>query len=358
MKIAVVDFPASKAGALSVLKDFYAYVCDHGQNHEWVFFLGDAQLPETDNIRVLRHPQVKRSWLRRALFDWFKAGKAVAHEAPDVLISLQNLTVRGYLGRQILYVHQPLPFQQQKRFSFFRAGERQLAVYQHIYGRLIARSVRAAWRTVVQTRWMRQELLRKTGVAPERIVVAPNSLPPPLPKRCTLQDGAAVPWKDFFYPASYLLYKNHGAIVEAVRHLKTEGIGGYRVLFTLGEEYRAVLHAEDLDEIHFAGYVAREEIFDMYGKSVLLFPSYIESFGMPLMEARTAGGLILSANIETSLEVCENYPNARFFSPHAPDELARLMKDVLQGRMIYREAGLQAFMENAGWEHVVGLIDQ
>ena len=51
----------------------------------------------------------------------------------------------------------------------------------------------------------------------------------------------------------------------------------------------------------------------MYAHSVLLFPSYVESFGLPLLEARLTGTYVIASNCPFSREILDGYEKALFF---------------------------------------------
>ena len=59
--------------------------------------------------------------------------------------------------------------------------------------------------------------------------------------------------------------------------------------------------------------MSREEVFERYTNSILIFPSYVESFGLPLLEARLSGTYILASDRSFSREILEGYDKASFF---------------------------------------------
>ena len=67
------------------------------------------------------------------------------------------------------------------------------------------------------------------------------------------------------------------------------------------------------------------------------------------------GTLILASDCAFAREVLNGYPNAYFFDPFRPDELARLMQRVLEGK-ITREAGIQSAKTECQWEAVVNRL--
>ncbi len=355
MRIVVNDVAASKTGALSILKDFYQYVKDHDTENEWVFLLGGNYLAETDRIRVVLLEDVKKSRLKRLLFEGFSFQKVLKDLKPDVYFSMQNTLPRGYAGKQALYVHQPLGYQNVKRFSLFKKSEREYAIYQHLIAKLIDASVKRADLIIVQTGWMREAVLAKTHVPKDKVVKI-------LPTIADLSQYAAGvnPSPDtFFYPSGNISYKNHSLLYMAAGLLVQRGLTDFKIYVTLtAEELRQHL-PQDADEkilSHFVcmGRVEREEVLKMYQKSTLVFPSYIETFGYPPAEARQIGTLVLSSDCPFSREVLDGYENAYYFDPFDAKVLSDLMEDVITGKIALK-AGKAGAETSAGTETSAGM---
>ncbi|MCR5775198.1 MAG: glycosyltransferase [Lachnospiraceae bacterium] len=329
-EILVLDIAASKTGALSVLEDFYGYIRDGlndpandltndpdsaGRRDHWTFVTGVhgilEPVPER-GISVIVRDDVKSSQAARLRFELMNGGKWINGLAPDIVFSLENMLPRGIKNGtgQVVYIHQPVGFQREKRFSLFKKNEREQALYQKFYHKLIIASAKRADRCVVQTGWMRAALLRDAGIPGDRVETAP----PVIPSLSEYVSPGEFQSGSFFYPASDLPYKNHDVIDRACAILKERGY------------FPEVLYTKDR-------VIPREEVFAHYNRSTLLFPSYIETFGMPLAEARQFGNPIIAADTEFAREVLEGYENAYFFAPFDPEALAGLMKDVMEGRI-------------------------
>lgn len=337
----VFDVPAEDGGALSVLNDFYNEVSNiNDKNSNWIFVISTPTLNETENIKVLRFPWIKKSWAHRYFFDQFVAPKLVKKHKVDKVFSLQNVTIPHLNCEQILYVHQSLPFVEYK-FSF--TENKLFWIYQNIIGKKIIHSIKSAQKVIVQTEWMKAACLEKTMVNEEKIKVVPPKINIEIEKFFSESEKNL---STFFYPAGASYYKNHRIIVEACRELKKKEINGYKVFFTLkGNENT---HIADLYKIvqemqlpiYFIGSISRAQVFDFYTKSILLFPSYIETFGLPLLESKLHKGMILTADTPFSHEVLDVYPNAYFFDAFNSIALARLMKQIFDGEISYREASI------------------
>jgi len=336
-RIVVLDTAASKTGALSVLRDFYARICrlskEKTDNNEWFFIIGVRGLIEEpeDNprIRVVLREDVKRSRFKRLLFDHFTGKKYLAGFKPDVIFSLQNTLPSGAekLGETVIYLHQPLGFQKIKRFSFFNRWERELAVYQHLIASEIDRSLKRADRIIVQTKWMKAAVMEKDGIPEEKVDI----IPPQLPKLGDLCKPITPVSPTFIFPAGAILYKNHQCIADALKILSEKGIRDLKVIFTEKREDLPWVTVPDecKDLIEWRGMLGREELTGLYRSSVLLFPSYIETYGLPLAEARSLGTPILAADTPFAREILSGYDRAGFFPPFEPDRLASLMEDLI-----------------------------
>lgn len=323
MKILVLDVAASKTGALSVLRDFYTHVKDSASDLcggddsnpepvEWIFVTGAEGILESvpdKKISVIVRDDVKASSYARLGFELFSGGAWVNKISPDIVFSLENLLPRGIdkAIKQVLYIHQPVGFQHQKRFSLLKTGEKEQAIYQKFYHPLIISSAKRADRVIVQTEWMKEALIRDNGIKPDKV----SKIPPDIPDLSEyVRPGEFDPVR-FFYPASDLPYKNHAVIEEAREILLRDGYNP-RVIYTKEKV------------------IPREEVFAEYNRSTLLFPSYLETYGMPLGEAQQFGNPILAADTDFAREVLAGYDNAHFFDAFNAGELAALMRRVME----------------------------
>ncbi len=341
MRIVVNDIAASSGGALSVLTDFYNFVKENYRNDEWIFLLGDKYIEETENIKVVLLPEIKGSHKKKLMFDFFTGKKVINDLNPDAVISLQNIITFGVDAPQMVFIHQAIPFQDSKKFSFFKASERSLAIVQYIIGAIIKISAKFADLIAVQTRWMRRAVAKKANVRIRKVVVCP----PEISIEC---GGANTDTKSFFYPTGNLIYKNNDCIYEAAQLLNDEGITDFKIKLTLEDE--------NTDNFVYTGRLSREAVIEEYKKSVLLFPSYIESFGYPLAEAKRTGTIILSADTPVARDALGDYDNAYYFDPFAPQQLAELMKKVITGEIKKKQLQCAEKNNENGWQIMISAV--
>ena len=113
----VFDVPAEHSGALSVLKDFYKKF-NENKNNEYIFVLSLPELAETENIKVIRFPWIKKSWFHRLYFDHFIAPNLVKKHGVEKVMSLQNIGIPRINVPQTVYIQNALFFTEHK-FSIF-----------------------------------------------------------------------------------------------------------------------------------------------------------------------------------------------------------------------------------------------
>lgn len=314
MRIVVNDIAAEYGGALTILKQFYHYIKENCHDDEWIFLLGDKLLGETGNIKILTFPEVKRSHWRKVLFDCVTGHSVIDNLHPDVVLSLQNIITFGVKAPQAVYVHQSIPFQSIRNFSFFKRDERNIAFIQKVIGAFIKKSVKSAQAVIVQTPWMRGAVACKAHIPLDKITVARPDCEPPPPV-----GTAGFSSRRFFYPTNNGLYKNNDAIIKACDILKSKGITNFTVELTLPEG--TFQHPN----VTCVGYLDRLELFNRYASSVLLFPSYIETVGLPLQEAASLGMPIIAADCPHAHDILDSYTNVTYFPPFDCVALASCM---------------------------------
>ncbi len=325
MIIMVFNVPAESGGALSVLNDFYnEYKAD--KNNNYIFVISKPELEESNNIKVLRYPWIKKSWLHRLYFDNFVAPQLVEKYNADRILSLQNVIVPKVTISQILYVHNSLPFIN-KRFKLTESPL--LWVYQNIISWKIIKSIKKADQVIVQTKWMKNACVSKANVLPEKITIIPPAINIVINKYF---EPTREHLRTFFYPANALIYKNHKLIVDAALLLKKSGVSDYKIIFTIkGNENKHIVELykqvkESSLPVEFIGTITQQQVFNYYRRSVLIFPSYIETFGLPLLEAKLHQTPVLASDMPFSHEILDGYNKVRFFGVDDSVELAKMME--------------------------------
>ena len=348
MRILVNDVAASQGGAKSVLESFYAYVSesDSCMKNEWLFLISDRYLEEKDQIKVEIIKKVKKNWINRLIYELFEVKKISKSFQADVVLSLQNIISFGVKVPQVVYIHQSIPFQNIKKFSFFKREEFIYAVYQYVIGALIKLSARKAKRVVVQTEWMRKAVSIKAKCEKSKVVVVPSTNQNVPLKYCEDRFDS----NHFFYPAFDSIYKNQLVIEQACREIEKYGYEELKVELTTERKY-------EVKGLSGIGTLSYEQVLLKYQSATLIFPSYIETVGLPLVEAMQIGTIILAADCPYAHETLGKYENAYYFNPFEAHELAQLMMAVMKGEIQKKEKKEHINNHTNMWEKVLEEIE-
>ena len=138
---------------------------------------------------------------------------------------------------------------------------------------------------------------------------------------------------DFVYVASGDPHKNHKQLVEAWVLLAAEGI--FPVLcLTLSEQNSRELVSWISNQVKThslkivnVGFVASSVLAELYTEAkAMIYPSTLESFGLPLIEARNANLAIVASELDYVRDVIDPEET---FDPSSPKSIARAVKRFL-----------------------------
>ena len=179
-----------------------------------------------------------------------------------------------------------------------------------------------------------------------------------------LQDRAGR--KIFFFPSYPRFFKNFEVIGDAARILMSRGRKDFEVRITLdGTENRYARSLArkyaDVSVLRFIGLQPRQRIYDLYHETdCLIFPSRLETWGLPLSEFKQFGKPILAADLPYARETIGRYDLARFFDPGNAAELALRMEELMDGRLGYDrcegEVPLPPFARD--WDELLDILVQ
>ena len=343
MNVLVYNLAAEYAGAMTILENFYREVLNYpDKSVHWYFLVSTDKLESKDNVTVISEPWIKKSWLHRWYFDTFCVQKVVKEKQIDIVYSMQNAPVRRTKAKQVVYLHQSLQFSPVK-FSLFAKEERIYAIRQKFVCKIYKKHLRYADHIIVQTEWFKKATAKWIPFDENKIsVVNPDFT---VDKKF-LEKEYCLEKPLFFYPAGDGLHKNHELIMQACNILKSQDIDGFEVVFTLegntpySERIAKRVEEENLP-IRLIGIIPKDEVFDYYSKSVLLFPSYLETFGLPMLEAKKMKGIVLASDMPFCHEILDGYENAYFYAIHDAEKLAAYMKGIILGEIKYEKPAIK-----------------
>lgn len=328
--VSAVNF--SEGGPLTVLRDCLDSAA-LSLPPEWdiIALVHDKRLVNQPRALLIEVPDAKRSWFRRLYHEWFGFRRLSQKLKPDVWLSLHDITPRVIAGRQVVYCHNPSPFYQLPWREAWL--EPKLWLFNRFYRYLYRIFIRRNFWVIVQQAWLREAFKRMYGPLP-MIVAHPS-----INLLANLEDADYYGEKTvFFYPALPRVFKNFEVICEAAKILNNRGMLCFEVKLTLSgieNRYSKWLYERygSVPNLHFIGLQNREQMALQYRMaSAVLFPSKLETWGLPISEAKLCNKPLLVADMPYAHEAVGNYDRVSFFPPTDADALADLMQAVIEQR--------------------------
>ena len=104
------------------------------------------------------------------------------------------------------------------------------------------------------------------------------------------------------------------------------------IYFNLHQKYKNVA------SIKWLGKQSRDEVFKYYQQSdCLIFPSKLETWGLPISEAMQLNKPVLAANLPYAHETANDYKKIYFFEPTNPKDLASVMNKMMDYTLSFNE---------------------
>lgn len=199
--------------------------------------------------------------------------------------------------------------------------------------RWVERSVRTAYEVTVQTASLADAIAARTGRPRERIHVIPHGPGMVTPTPVTQRDLSGRPVR-IGYITKWGVQKNFEVLFEAAARLIGQG-RPVRLILTLTEDspenVRVIQRAKAAGlgaVLENAGEADAAEISALYDSlDIFAFPSLVESFGFPLVEAMAKGLPIVAADTPSNREVAGD--GALFFPSADAQALAATLGELI-----------------------------
>lgn len=349
---------ATEGGILTILNQFIDAILSNSEDVNMYYIFTSLELKiNSNNIKIISNIKGKRKldrikWDMIGMQKWAKNNKIT----PDIIVSLQNTGVRFKDIPQMVYIHQPLPYAKESKWNLLKADEKKMWFYKNIYKVWIDLTVKNKADIVVQTKWMKTALLDR-GYSEKRITIAK----PHMKKIDTFNVQIRTkPYKYLFYPAADYKYKNHTILIKAIKHLIDSNLikDKFKIMFTLTKDsyvYQEVVKYNVEEYFEFIGNLNYDDVMSYYkGCQAILFPSYIETFGLPLIEAANFGKKILVSDCSYSKEVIGNYELVKFIKY---DDVNEWSKEIIKVFEKYEEIPISLVYENE-WIYIFNKINE
>jgi glycosyltransferase involved in cell wall biosynthesis len=319
------------AGVSGYIRQLLAHLPAAAPDLHFTAFTPDVDLDADLTLRRSTRWDTRRP-LRRILWEQAALPLLARQTQLDLLHGAVNVVPALAACPSVVTVHD---------LSFMRYPQAFPPVQRAYLQSQVRRSTRAARRVIAVSQATRQDVVELFDVAPERIDVVHNgvdacfSLAPTeqveafrrrqgLPQRYVLHLGTLEP------------RKNLVRLVQAFAQVRANDPGQPPAKLVLaggkGWDYGAIFAEVDrlglAQDVIFPGYVADEELAWWYrAAAVFAYPSLLEGFGLPVLEAMACGAPVVTSNLSSLPEVAGDA--ALLVDPTSVDALAAALLRLL-----------------------------
>lgn len=336
MKILINATTAYMGGAKSYLNQLLRQLSRDSAGNIYTVYLSKGYLLTGSRLSQLK---ISCRWLGRwgynvlGLFFWqqFILPRLLKKEKVDLLFSTANVATISCPCSQLLLVRDARFFSSDFKYwinlfpkQYFGFWLRKL---------LLVISMKRATKILVPSQAIKNDIIRKSKISRDKILVNHYGID-------LLKFQPNSQWLNsreplnLFYCTLYTAHKNFYTLFKSLILLKKRdfnnfkltapidwSISGYRQHKTYKKDFALAQHRLIKNNLSFLGTVAYEKIQHLYRTTdIFLWPSLVESFGQPLIEAMASGIAIIAADTPINREICDQA--ALYFQPTNAADLA------------------------------------
>ena len=205
----------------------------------------------------------------------------------------------------------------------------------------VSNTVKRAARVLTVSEFSRQRIMAAYKIPEERIEVIYNAVSPHFhpvqPKTAfnSVSGNFGVQWPYILSVGDLQPRKNQIGLIAAFEDLVRNYPQFPHHLVLVGKPtwfapkvYEAARKSSVNERIHFTDFVNDEDLLHLYNAAELVvYPSFYEGFGLPILEAQACGRAIACSNTSAMPEVADSA--ALLFDPTSKSEILRCMRDLL-----------------------------
>lgn len=298
----------------------------------------DAIFYKSSNISFIEIPEYKKFIIFKFYFEYFYFKKVSRDINADVWISLNDFTPNVSAKKLYTYFHNASIFFNIKLSDLFFSRS---VIFQKIYYSIFLRfNLFKNKKFIVQQNWIGEKINLKYNLPLSQILVfKPFNVQSKEVENIEVSKNSSNKFV-IFYPTRALGYKNIELICEALNVLNAKySINDIELRITVLENQNNYTKhlKKKYNKLHikWLGSISRDEVEINYKRAnVLVFPSRLETWGLPLSEFSKYNKPIFAIDLEYVYETLYNYPYLVIFKPNDVETLAFLIKNLIEKKEI------------------------
>lgn len=346
-KIVISAINFFEGGPLSILLDTIQELSSTKYRaYDIIFFIHKIELIRNlrypSNIRFIELPKSRKSYVFRLYYEYIYFYQFSKKINVHLWLSLHDITPNVEAKVISVYCHNPTPFYKKKLIDLLLHPN--LFISSYFYKYFYKINICKNDFVIVQPYWMKKEFVKMFKLQENKIIVASPILNKSENEVTKFEHKNNNNKIKFFYPCISRPFKNIEVIAEACKILDKKNIHSYELILTInGSENRYSKKVFEkynyIREIKFLGKLTRDSVTKQYEIcDVLLFPSTLETWGLPITEFKPYEKPILVSDLQYAKETVGFYDKVNFLDSKDPVEWAQNM-ELLISKVPYKFMG-------------------
>ena len=337
-KIVISGINMTEGGLFTILDNCLQQIELYNKNldHEIIALVADKSRFNYQNITCIEFPKSKKNWLFRLYYEYFYFKKLSKELNPEIWLSLHDVSPNVTCKKQFVYCHNPNMFYKPSLKDWFL--EYKVGVFYLFYNFLYKINIKKNQAVFVQQNWIKSEFENRFKL--DNVQVSKPIIEIESSKEKIILDDSII---HFFYPSFPRTFKNFEIIFEAMNYLNKDVLEKINIHLTLDEK-NANKYTNHLlkkygnhKNIILTGILSKNQMFSYYNSiDCFIFPSKLETWGLPISEAKFFNKSMFLANLEYAEETVGDYENVSFFDIDNPKELAQLITDFVNKKIVFQ----------------------
>ncbi len=363
MKIVVSGVNLVEGGTLKIYRDALTALNNFSKEKLTIYALvhkkelfDDLKL---DSVTFLEYPLIKKSWIKRIYFEYYLCNKLSKDISPDIWLSIHDITPNVITDNLYVYCHNASPVYKArlKDLKF----DKKFFAFCYLYKYLYKINIKKAKSVIAQQKWFGEYLKNELGASSYLVSKPVQEM------GSVDQNKGIVSFKNkevlsFFYPALPRTFKNFELLFDAFEIFckkfpeKSDKIKLYLTFNENDNAYANYLIKKNPcpENIIFLGRLSFDIVQEYYANcDVLIFPSLLESWGLPISEAKALGKPIILSELPYAHETLGSYSSAKFIDPHNPYALSEIINDMMSGKDIFCSVDDPSSSYGLNWDETV-----
>ncbi len=315
-------------------------VMDHPE-HTFYFIFDrkyDKKFIFADNvIPIVTGPQARHPVLQYIWFE-YSVPRVLNKIKPDLFLSPDAYNSLRLQYRSLLVIHD---------LNFEHYPEKMPWLIQKYYRHFTPLFARKATRIATVSRFSKKDIVEHYDIEPEKIDVVYNGVnekyaPVSDQEKQTIQKKYTDGHPYFIYVGALIDRKNLGNLFKAFDHFKNSDKNNTRLLIVGSKMWNnkelktTYEHMRYTDDVLFTGRLTVNELYKVTGSALaMMYVSYFEGFGIPILEAFAAGIPVITSNVTSMPEVAGDA--ALLVDPFDVNDIAHAMSTVADNEQLRKE---------------------